>query len=71
VVAGDGRHCLSAWPHADLRLYVGCHRNDPATLAAVMRCATDPRLRIVVHDRGGPTTKADCLNRLYRRVAGG
>ncbi|MFX8079166.1 hypothetical protein ABTK74_20480, partial [Acinetobacter baumannii] len=25
----------------------------------------DPRLRIVVHDCAGPTTKADCLNRLY------
>ncbi|WP_309805501.1 glycosyltransferase [Novosphingobium capsulatum] len=65
VVAAVIEHCLAAWPNADLRLYVGCHRNDPATLAAVMRCATDPRLRIVVHDRDGPTTKADCLNRLY------
>ena len=27
--------------------------------------AGDPRLRVVIHDRDGPTTKADCLNRLY------
>lgn len=65
VVATMLAHCLSAWPHRDLRVYVGCYRNDPATLAAVMRSAHDPRLRIVVHDRDGPTTKADCLNRLY------
>ncbi|WP_179504234.1 MULTISPECIES: glycosyl transferase family protein [unclassified Sphingomonas] len=65
VVATMVEHCLAAWPHADLRLYVGCYRNDPETLAAVMRSAHDPRLRIVVHDRDGPTTKADCLNRLY------
>ena len=25
----------------------------------------DSRVRLVVHDRDGPTTKADCLNRLY------
>ena len=65
VVGAMVRHCLSVWPHADLRLYVGCYRNDPATLAAVLGSAHDPRLRIVVHDRAGPTTKADCLNRLY------
>ncbi len=33
-VAAVIEHCLAAWPNADLRLYVGCHRNDPATLAA-------------------------------------
>jgi len=25
----------------------------------------DPRVRLVIHGRDGPTTKADCLNRLY------
>ena len=32
-------HALAAWPQADLRLYVGCYRNDPATMEAVMRGA--------------------------------
>ena len=59
-------HAIAAWPHADLRLYIGCYRNDSATLEAVMRgSGGDPRLRVVVHERDGPTTKADCLNRLY------
>src|SRR6185295_6622631 len=59
-------HALKAWPQAELRLYVGCYRNDPATIAAVMAVAGgDPRLRLVVHDRDGPTTKGDCLNRIY------
>ena len=59
-------HALAAWPQADLRLYVGCYGNDPATVAAVMRgSGGDPRVRVVVHDNHGPTTKADCLNRLY------
>jgi adsorption protein B len=25
----------------------------------------DPRIRGVIHENAGPTTKADCLNRLY------
>jgi adsorption protein B len=59
-------HALAAWPQAELRLYVGCYRNDPDTLEAVMRGAGgDPRVRVVVHGSDGPTTKADCLNRLY------
>jgi len=59
-------HALAAWPQAELRLYVGCYCNDPATLEAVMRgSGGDPRVRAVVHGRHGPTTKADCLNRLY------
>lgn len=59
-------HALAAWPQRGLRLYVGCYRNDGATLAAAIRAAgSDPRLRLVILDRLGPSTKADCLNRIY------
>jgi adsorption protein B len=59
-------HALAAWPNRELRVYVGCYRNDPLTLEAVSRGADgDGRVRLVVHDRDGPSTKADCLNRLY------
>jgi adsorption protein B len=61
-------HTLAAWPQHGLTLYVGCYCNDPATLAAMMAARGDPRLRIVIHDRPGPTTKADCLNRVYRAM---
>lgn len=48
-------HMLTAWPQADLGVYVGCYRNDPETIAAAMNAATgDDRLRIVIHDRDGP-----------------
>ncbi len=57
---------LGRWPQKGLRLYVGCYRNDSATIAAASDAANgDPRLRIVIHDRDGPSTKADCLNRIY------
>ena len=69
VIGATIRHMLSSWRHRDLRLYVGIYRNDPATLEAVMRAAkADRRLRVVIHDRAGPSTKADCLNRLYRAM---
>ncbi len=70
VIGDTVSHILASWPHPLLRLYVGCYRNDPATLAAASAAAKgDPRLRLVIHDRDGPSTKADCLNRLYRALA--
>lgn len=69
VIEGTLRHMLQAWPQGALRVYVGCYPNDPATLTSALRAAQgDPRLRIVICDRDGPTTKADCLNRLYRAL---
>lgn len=69
VIGAMIAHTLRAWVQHDLTLYVGCYRNDPATLAAALSAAgDDPRLRLVVHDRDGPTTKADCLNRLYAAI---
>lgn len=66
VIGSMVSHTLKAWRQEALTLYVGCYRNDPDTLAAAMEAAGgDMRLRLVVHDRIGPTTKADCLNRIY------
>lgn len=59
-------HTLKVWPQQGMTLYIGCYRNDPETVAAAAAAAQgDPRVRLVVNDRAGPTTKADCLNRLY------
>ena len=66
VIGAMISHALKAWPQRDLALYVGCYCNDPDTVVAAMAGAgSDPRVRIVIHGRKGPTTKADCLNRLY------
>lgn len=70
VIGDTVGHLLTVWPQRDLCLYVGCYRNDAPTLAAVMQAAQgDKRLRLVMHDRDGPSTKADCLNRLYRALS--
>ena len=59
-------HALTVWNDREITLYVGCYRNDPATIAAVTdRIDGNDRLRLVVHPVDGPTSKADCLNRLY------
>lgn len=59
-------HILRAWPQENLHLYIGVYNNDPATKAAAQKgAAGDPRVRIVTIDVPGPSTKADCLNRLF------
>lgn len=69
VIGTTVRHMLSVWPQAELRLYVGYYRNDPETASAALQGAGgDPRVRLVMLEHDGPTTKADCLNRLYRAL---
>jgi adsorption protein B len=64
VIGGMVSATLAAWGEGDWRLYVGTYPNDVGTLAALAGFG-DPRLRIVIAERPGPTTKADCLNRLW------
>jgi adsorption protein B len=51
AVIGDTiTHLLASWPHPLMRLYIGCYRNDPATLAAASAAAKgDARLRRAEH----------------------
>ena len=64
VIAPMLRATLGRFDHDDYRLFVGHYRNDPATQAAI-DSVRDPRIVAVEVDADGPTTKADCLNRLY------
>ena len=66
VIATTIAHMTATWSQREVRFYIGCYGNDAATLAAAMDgCGGDQRVRLVVHGAYGPTTKADCLNRLY------
>ncbi len=70
VIGATITQMLTAWPQRELAIYVGCYHNDAATLAAAMAAASaEPRVRLVTLAAAGPTTKADCLNRLYRAMA--
>ncbi len=61
------RRTLSVIDWPDYAVFVGTYPNDPATQAEVAAIA-DPRLHLVVGSAPGPTTKADCLNSLWRAV---
>lgn len=66
VIGSMLRATLARFEHPDWRLYVGAYPNDPATIDAVADVATgDSRVRLVLTERPGPTTKADCLNALW------
>ena len=58
---------IARFGEADWRAYVGVYPNDPATREAVAAIA-DPRLRVVMAPRPGPTTKADNLNAMWRAL---
>lgn len=52
-----------------LTVFVGAYPNDRATIDAIVTVAeADPRIRLVVNIRPGPTTKADCLNAIWRSM---
>ena len=69
VIGTTIAHALSVWPQTQLRIYVGCYQNDPETMDAVIDAArSDSRVRLIILDHAGPTTKADCLNRLYQAL---
>lgn len=60
---------LARFDHDDYRIYVGLYPNDRATIQAASAVAVgDPRIRLVIGPRDGPTTKADCLNTLWHAL---
>ena len=79
VIGAMLAHCTKMWASStcDYRIYVGCYPNDNASVASVMAAARrSPNIRLVLVAHSGPSTKADCLNRLWRalladEVAGG
>lgn len=70
VIGAMLRTALAAIDYPAFRIYVGAYPNDPETIGAVETVvAGDPRVRLVVGPRDGPTTKADNLNVLWRALA--
>ena len=71
AVIGDMlRGAVSAWGDGDWRLYVGTYpQRSRDHRRRRGRRRTEPRVRVVTGDAPGPTTKADCLNRLWARPA--
>jgi len=63
------RNAFGQWRQGDYRIFAGVYPNDEPTLSAVASVAKgEERLIVCVNDRPGPTTKADCLNVLWRAM---
>lgn len=53
VIGAMISHALEVWKQRDFTLFIGCYRNDPATVEAALAAAgSDPRVRIVINARG-------------------
>ena len=60
---------VQRYDHHDYRIYVGVYPNDPGTIMAAAAVAErDSRIHLVIGPRNGPTTKADCLNTLWKAL---
>lgn len=69
VIGGMLSTALDRYDHDDYRIYVGVYPNDRRTIdAAALVAERDPRIRIVIGPRDGPTTKADCLNTVWHAL---
>lgn len=67
VIGNMLRHTLRQWPTEPVKILVGIYPNDPATRGEVSAvAATDDRVVPIIVSSDGPTTKADCLNHLWR-----
>lgn len=63
------REALARFDYGDYRIYVGTYPNDRDTIDVVAEVAEeDARVRLVIGPNPGPTTKADCLNALWRQL---
>ncbi|MDO6415930.1 glycosyltransferase [Sphingomonas sp. BIUV-7] len=67
VIGAMVRTALTNIRHEDYRLYVGTYPNDPETEQAVDAIG-DARVRRVGGILPGPTTKAECLNRVWQAM---
>ncbi|GGE16555.1 hypothetical protein GCM10011529_23740 [Polymorphobacter glacialis] len=67
VIGAMLRFSLTHLDYDRYRIFVGLYPNDPEGRAAVAAVG-DHRVQAVLCRRPGPTTKADCLNRLWHAM---
>ena len=71
VIGSMLAQCELSWHQTDCNycIYVGCYPNDEDGIAKVSDAALhNPRVRLVLVPHPGPTTKADCLNRIWQAM---
>ena len=69
VIAEMLEHNLAAIEHPSFDFFVGAYPNDPLTARAVREVGEqDRRVHLILCPHDGPTSKADCLNWIYRGI---
>lgn len=70
VIANMVRHNLAAIRYRNYDFFLGAYPNDPATLRVVENLSANySNVHVSVCPHPGPTSKADCLNWIYRRMS--
>jgi bacteriophage N4 adsorption protein B len=69
VIGNMVRHNLAAIQYRNYDFFLGVYPNDQATVEAASQLAeTFQNVHVAVCPHPGPTSKADCLNWVYRRM---
>jgi adsorption protein B len=69
VIGAMLRRTLDLWRDEAVHIFVGCYPNDRPTIDAVTAIAAgEPRVTVAINPLPGATTKADCLNTLWRAM---
>ncbi|MBV8867237.1 MAG: glycosyl transferase family protein [Acidobacteriaceae bacterium] len=69
VIGSMVRHNLSAIRYRSFDFFLGVYSNDEETVAAAGQLASEfPNVHMALCRDPGPTSKADCLNWVYRRM---
>jgi adsorption protein B len=69
VIGNMVRHNLAAIRYTNYDFFLGTYPNDKATIAEANKLAEIfPNVHVAVGRNPGPTSKADCLNSVFRRM---
>jgi len=69
VIGNMVRHNLTAIRYKNFDIFLGAYPNDEATVAVAEQLSqTFPNVHAAVCPHPGPTSKADCLNSIYRTM---
>lgn len=69
VIGNMVRHNLAAIRYTNYNFFLGTYPNDEPTIAEARKLADFfPNVHVAVCNRAGPTSKADCLNTIFRQM---
>lgn len=69
VIQAMLKNTLSSYNYVNYHIFVGCYPNDPATISEIEKIQRHHNnMHISILKSFGPTSKADCLNEIYKNI---